>query len=98
MARCEKVAPAIHLPFQSGNTRVLAAMNRRYTREQYLAKVEALRARIPRVVLTSDVIVGFPGETVQEFEDTLSRSVSTPCSPSSTLPGRAPRRRSCPTR
>ena len=72
MARCEKVAPVIHLPFQSGNTRVLRAMNRRYTREQYLDKVRALRARIPDVVLTSDVIVGFPGETTQEFEDTLS--------------------------
>ena len=72
MARCEKVAPVIHLPFQSGNTRVLRAMNRRYTREQYLDKVSALRARIPDVVLTSDVIVGFPGETTQEFEDTLS--------------------------
>ena len=72
MARCEKVAPVIHLPFQSGNTRVLQAMNRRYTREQYLDKVIALRARIPDVVLTSDVIVGFPGETTQEFEDTLS--------------------------
>ena len=72
MARCEKVAPVIHLPFQSGSTRVLAAMNRRYTREQYLAKVRALRERIPGVVLTSDVIVGFPGETAGEFEDTLS--------------------------
>ena len=72
MARCEKVAPVIHLPFQSGNTRVLQAMNRRYTREQYLDKVIALRARIPDVVLTSDVIVGFPGETTQEFEDTFS--------------------------
>ncbi len=72
MARCDKVAPVIHLPFQSGNTRVLAAMNRRYTREQYLDKVRALRARIPDVVLTSDVIVGFPGETAAEFEDTLS--------------------------
>ena len=72
MARCEKVAPVIHLPFQSGNTRVLTAMNRRYTREQYLEKVHALRARIPDVVLTSDVIVGFPGETTAEFEDTLS--------------------------
>ena len=72
MARCEKVAPVIHLPFQSGNTRVLQAMNRRYTREQYLDKVRALRARIPDVVLTSDVIVGFPGETTEEFEDTLS--------------------------
>ncbi len=72
MANCEKVAPAIHLPFQSGNDRVLAAMNRRYTREQYLDKVRALRERIPDVVLTSDVIVGFPGETTAEFEDTLS--------------------------
>ncbi|MBM6897475.1 tRNA (N6-isopentenyl adenosine(37)-C2)-methylthiotransferase MiaB [Pseudoflavonifractor capillosus] len=72
MAACEKVAPCIHLPFQSGNTRVLSAMNRRYTREQYLEKVYALRQRIPNVVLTSDVIVGFPGETTPEFEDTLS--------------------------
>ncbi len=72
MARCEKVAPAIHLPFQSGNDRVLGAMNRRYTRGQYLEKVAALRGRIPDVVLTSDVIVGFPGETTPEFEDTLS--------------------------
>ena len=72
MARCPKVAPVIHLPFQSGNTRVLGAMNRRYTREQYLEKVAALRARLPDVVLTSDVIVGFPGETTPEFEDTLS--------------------------
>ena len=72
MAKCDKVAPVIHLPFQSGNTRVLTAMNRRYTREQYLDKVKALRERIPGVVLTSDVIVGFPGETTPEFEDTLS--------------------------
>jgi tRNA-2-methylthio-N6-dimethylallyladenosine synthase len=72
MTRCEKVAPVIHLPFQSGNTRVLTAMNRRYSREQYLDKVDALRRRIPNVVLTSDVIVGFPGETTEEFEDTLS--------------------------
>ena len=72
MARCEKVAPVIHLPFQSGSTRVLEAMNRRYTREQYLEKVRALRERIPDVVLTSDVIVGFPGESAEEFEDTLS--------------------------
>ena len=72
MAKCEKVAPVIHLPFQSGNTRVLKVMNRRYTREQYLEKVYALRQRIPNVVITSDVIVGFPGETTEEFEDTLS--------------------------
>ena len=72
MAKCEKVAPVIHLPFQSGNTRVLKEMNRRYSREQYLEKVYALRERIPNIVLTSDVIVGFPGETTPEFEDTLS--------------------------
>jgi len=72
MRDCEKVAPVIHLPFQAGNDRVLAAMNRKYTREGYLAKVRALRERIPDVVLTSDVIVGFPGETTPEFEDTLS--------------------------
>ena len=72
MRDCEKVAPVIHLPFQSGSSRVLQAMNRRYTREQYLEKVAALRARISDVVLTSDVIVGFPGEPTAEFEETLS--------------------------
>ena len=71
MARCEKVAPHLHLPFQAGNDRVLQAMNRRYTREHYLGLVRALRQRIPDIVLTSDVIVGFPGETTEEFEDTL---------------------------
>ena len=71
MARCEKVAPVLHLPFQAGNDRVLAAMNRRHTREQYLEKIRALKALFPDVVLTSDVIVGFPGETTAEFEDTL---------------------------
>jgi tRNA-2-methylthio-N6-dimethylallyladenosine synthase len=71
MAGCEKVAPVIHLPFQAGNDRVLRAMNRGYTHEEYLSKVRALRERIPDIVLTSDVIVGFPGETTEEFEDTL---------------------------
>ena len=72
MAGCEKAAPHFHLPFQAGSTRVLTAMNRRYTREGYLEKVAALRAQIPDIVLTSDVIVGFPGETGPEFEETLS--------------------------
>ncbi len=71
MARCEKVAPVLHLPFQAGNDRILKVMNRRHTREQYLEKIRALKALIPDIVLTSDVIVGFPGETAEEFEDTL---------------------------
>ena len=71
MAKCEKVAPVLHLPFQAGNDRILKVMNRRHTREQYLEKIKALKALIPDIVLTSDVIVGFPGETTEEFEDTL---------------------------
>ena len=72
MARCEKVAPHLHLPFQAGNDRVLTAMNRGYTREHYLGLVRSLRERVPDIVLTSDIIVGFPGETTAEFEDTLT--------------------------
>jgi len=72
MARCEKVAPVFHLPFQSGNDRILKEMNRHYDRAGYLDKVRRLREQVPGVVLTSDVIVGFPGETTAEFEDTLS--------------------------
>lgn len=71
MAACEKVAPVLHLPFQSGSSRVLKAMNRGYTREHYLELIAQLRQRIPNIVLTSDVIVGFPGETQEEFEETL---------------------------
>ncbi len=72
MAECEKVAHHLHLPFQSGSTRVLQAMNRRYTREDYLNKIKLIRSYVPDIVLTSDVIVGFPGETEEEFEETLS--------------------------
>ncbi|MCD7948267.1 MAG: tRNA (N6-isopentenyl adenosine(37)-C2)-methylthiotransferase MiaB [Oscillospiraceae bacterium] len=72
MASCEKAAPHFHLPVQAGNDRVLRAMNRSYTRQGYLDKVTALRAVIPDVVITSDVIVGFPGETAEEFEDTMT--------------------------
>ncbi|MBQ3089297.1 MAG: tRNA (N6-isopentenyl adenosine(37)-C2)-methylthiotransferase MiaB [Oscillospiraceae bacterium] len=72
MARCEKVAPQLHLPVQCGNDRVLKAMNRHYDRATYLDEIRRLRALIPDIVLTSDIIVGFPGETTEEFEDTLS--------------------------
>ena len=72
MAECEKVAHHLHLPFQSGSTRVLQAMNRRYTREDYLNKIKLIRSYVPDIVLTSDVIVGLPGETEEEFEETLS--------------------------
>ena len=72
MSECEKAARHIHLPFQAGNDRVLKEMNRVYTREEYLKKVELARRYMPDIVLTSDVIVGFPGETDEEFEDTIS--------------------------
>ncbi|MCI9026866.1 MAG: tRNA (N6-isopentenyl adenosine(37)-C2)-methylthiotransferase MiaB [Lawsonibacter sp.] len=71
MAKCEKVAPVLHLPFQAGNDRILKVMNRRHTRAEYLEKIRALRALVPDITLTSDIIVGFPGETTEEFEDTL---------------------------
>ena len=71
MAECEKAAHHIHLPFQAGNDRVLKAMNRGYTAEKYLSLIEKARSLMPDIVLTSDVIVGFPGETDEEFEDTL---------------------------
>ncbi|MBE6949595.1 MAG: tRNA (N6-isopentenyl adenosine(37)-C2)-methylthiotransferase MiaB [Ruminococcaceae bacterium] len=72
IANCEKAAHHIHLPFQAGNDRILKVMNRHYNREEYLRLIESARRYIPDVVLTSDVIVGFPGETDEEFEDTLS--------------------------
>ncbi len=72
IAACEKVSHHFHLPFQSGNDRILKEMNRCYTREQYLDLVNYARSVIPDISFTSDVIVGFPGETREEFEDTLS--------------------------
>ena len=72
MARCAHVARQLHLPVQSGNSRVLKAMNRGYTREQYLEKVRAARSAMPDLVLTSDIIIGFPGETEAEAMDTVS--------------------------
>ena len=72
IAKYPKIAKQFHLPFQSGNDRVLKAMNRHYTREEYLKLAHYGRAIMPDLVLTSDVIVGFPGETEDEFEDTIS--------------------------
>jgi tRNA-2-methylthio-N6-dimethylallyladenosine synthase len=66
-----KVAKHLHLPVQSGSTRVLAAMRRRHTREQYLEQVAALREAVPDIDLSTDVIIGFPGETDDDFEQTL---------------------------
>jgi tRNA-2-methylthio-N6-dimethylallyladenosine synthase len=71
MAASPKIAKHIHLPFQAGNDRVLKAMNRNYTSSQYLSLIDYARSVMPDLVLTSDVIVGFPGETDEEFEDTL---------------------------
>ncbi|MBO7761218.1 MAG: tRNA (N6-isopentenyl adenosine(37)-C2)-methylthiotransferase MiaB [Clostridia bacterium] len=70
--REEKIAPAFHLPLQSGSDRILRAMNRRYDSARYLKTVDKLRAARPDAVLTSDIIVGFPGETEEDFEATLS--------------------------
>ena len=71
IAKCEKVCKLVHLPLQSGNTKVLKEMNRKYTKEQYLNLVEKMKNRIPNLTLSTDIIVGFPGETDEEFEDTL---------------------------
>ena len=72
MASSPKIAKQLHLPFQSGSSRVLKAMNRHYDREKYLSLVEYAKSVMPELVLTSDVIVGFPGETEEEFEETIS--------------------------
>ena len=72
VATCERVCEHVHLPVQSGSDETLAAMNRRYDRDAYLALVRRIRERIPGVALTTDVIVGFPGETDERFRRTLS--------------------------
>ncbi len=71
MAECDKVCRQLHLPFQSGSDRVLDAMNRRYTAEKYVSLIDYAKEKMPDIALTSDVIVGFPGETEAEFEKTV---------------------------
>ena len=72
MAEVPAVMPHLHLAVQSGSSRVLKAMNRKYTREEYLDLVERLRTAMPDLALSTDIIVGFPGETEEDFEQTLS--------------------------
>ncbi len=71
IAECDKVCEHFHLPFQSGSNQILKAMNRKYTKENYLSIVKKLKDRIPNIGLTTDIIVGFPGETEEDFQDTL---------------------------
>lgn len=71
IAQCEKVSRHFHLPFQSGSNRILKEMNRGYTREQYLELIRYARKTVPGIAFTSDVIVGFPGERREDFEQTL---------------------------
>lgn len=71
MAGSEKICKHLHLPVQSGSTEILKKMNRRYTKEQYLELVDKLRSAVPDISLTTDIIVGFPGETEEDFLETL---------------------------
>ena len=71
IARNDKISKYIHLPVQSGSNSVLKRMNRNYTREKYLSLIDEIKAKIPNVVLTTDIIVGFPSETEKDFQDTV---------------------------
>ena len=71
MKESKKICRHLHLPLQSGSTRILERMNRRYTKEQYLALAEKIRREIPDIAITTDIIVGFPGETMEDVEETI---------------------------
>jgi tRNA-2-methylthio-N6-dimethylallyladenosine synthase len=71
MKECDKVCKQLHLPFQAGSDKILKQMNRKYTKADYLEKIERVKREIPEISLSTDVIVGFPTETVEDFEDTL---------------------------
>lgn len=71
IVKCDKVCKFVHLPLQSGSTKMLKVMNRKYTKEQYLELVEKIKKRIPNIKFSTDIIVGFAGETEEDFEDTL---------------------------
>lgn len=72
MANSKHICHSLHLPVQHGSNRILASMNRKYTREKYMERVQAIRAQVPDISLTTDLIVGYPGETEEDFEDTCS--------------------------
>ena len=104
MADCKSVCEHIHLPVQSGSNRVLKGMKRAYSRERYLEKLAMVRDAIPGVAVTTDIIVGFPGETEEDFQDTLSlvkearydaaytfQYSPRPLTPAADLPGRLPK-------
>ena len=71
ISKCDNIMPYIHLPIQSGSDRILKLMGRKYTTKEYLEIIDKLRKNIPNVSITTDIIVGFPGETEEDFQKTL---------------------------